>query len=246
MRTKVSAGRSSLPWISGLSRFSSHGCYGSLQMRSWPFYSALRSKLLSLISVQAWNESLTAVGFVIWNHCGCKGIKSTLQTVPSLSSHPSEKLNPKKNLFRAVCFPGSFFLGKDKKKKSSSRLYCHFNTVMWQRILVKNGFEDPSLNINFHLVATCLWKCHLSFEAQFPQCKMSCSSVVKSCPILFGPTDCSTSGSLSSTTSQSLLKLMSIESMMLSKHLFYCPLLLMPSFFPSIRVFSSVSALCIR
>ena len=117
MRTKVSAGRSSLPWISGLSRFSSHGCYGSLQMRSWPFYSALRSKLLSLISVQAWNESLTAVGFVIWNHCGCKGIKSTLQTVPSLSSHPSEKLNPKKNLFRAVCFPGSFFLGKDKKKK---------------------------------------------------------------------------------------------------------------------------------
>ena len=130
MRTKVSAGRSSLPWISGLSRFSSCGYYGSLQMSSWPFYSALRSQLLSLISVQAWNESLTAVGFVIWNHCGCKGIKSTLQTVPSLSSHPSEKLNPKKNLFRALCFTGSFFWGKDKKE-FLFRLYCHFNTVMW-------------------------------------------------------------------------------------------------------------------
>ena len=65
---------------------------------------------------------------------------------------------------------------------------------MWQRILVENGFEDPSLHINFHLVATCLWKCHLSFEAHFPQCKMSCSSVVKSCPTLCGPIDCSTSG----------------------------------------------------
>ena len=92
-----------------------------------------------------------------------------------------------------MCPTGSFFLGKIKKN-SSSRLYCHFNTVMWQRILVENGFEDPSLHTNFRLVATCLWKCHLSFEAQFPQCKMSCSSVVKPCPTLCGPIDCSTSG----------------------------------------------------
>ena len=46
---------------------------------------------------------------------------------------------------------------------------------------------------------------------------------------------------------QSLLKLMSIESMMPSNHLILChPLLLLPSIFPSIRVFSSESALCIR
>ena len=51
--------------------------------------------------------------------------------------------------------------------------------------------------------------------------------------------------SLSSTISWSLLKFMSIESVMLSNHLFFCqPLLLLPSVFPSIRVFSNESALC--
>ena len=50
-----------------------------------------------------------------------------------------------------------------------------------------------------------------------------------------------------STISQSLLKLMSIESMMPSNHLVLChPLLLLPSIFPSIRVFSNESVLCIR
>ena len=47
--------------------------------------------------------------------------------------------------------------------------------------------------------------------------------------------------------SQSLLKLTTIESVMPSNHLILChPLLLLPSIFPSIRVFSSESALCIR
>ena len=51
---------------------------------------------------------------------------------------------------------------------------------------------------------------------------------------------------LSSTISQSLFKFMSTESVMLSYHLILCcPLLLLPSSFPSIRVFSSESALCI-
>ena len=53
--------------------------------------------------------------------------------------------------------------------------------------------------------------------------------------------------SLSITNSRSLLKLMSIESVMLSSHLILChPLLLLPSIFPSIRVFSNESALYIR
>ena len=53
--------------------------------------------------------------------------------------------------------------------------------------------------------------------------------------------------SLSITTSQSLLKLMSIESVTPSNHLIIlcCPLLLPPSIFPSIGVFSNESALCI-
>ena len=53
--------------------------------------------------------------------------------------------------------------------------------------------------------------------------------------------------SLSITNSQSLPKLMSIESMMPSNHLILCrPLLLLLSIYPSIRVFSNKSALCIR
>ena len=53
--------------------------------------------------------------------------------------------------------------------------------------------------------------------------------------------------SLSITNSQSLLKLMSIESVMPSHHLILCrPLLLLPSIFPSTRVFSNESVLHIR
>ena len=53
--------------------------------------------------------------------------------------------------------------------------------------------------------------------------------------------------SLSITNSQSLLKLMSTESVMPSNHLILCrPLLLLPSIFPSIRVFPSESVLPIR
>ena len=53
--------------------------------------------------------------------------------------------------------------------------------------------------------------------------------------------------SLSFTISQSLLKLMSIELVMPSNHLILCRhLLLLPSIFPSIRVFSNESALCTR
>ena len=53
--------------------------------------------------------------------------------------------------------------------------------------------------------------------------------------------------SLSFTILQSLLRFMSVESVMSSNHLILCqPLLLLPSIFPSIRVFSSESTLCMR
>ena len=59
--------------------------------------------------------------------------------------------------------------------------------------------------------------------------------------------DYSTQASLSFTISPSLLRLMSIESVMPSNHLILChPLLLLPSIFPSIRVFSNELALYIR
>ena len=59
--------------------------------------------------------------------------------------------------------------------------------------------------------------------------------------------DCTLQASLSITNCWSLLKLMSIKSVMPSNHLLLChPLLLLPSIFPSIRIFSSESVLCIR
>ena len=69
-----------------------------------------------------------------------------------------------------------------------------------------------------------------------------------SCVWLFAaPRIAACQDSLSITNSQRLFKLMSIELVMPSNHLILCrPLLLPPSMFPSIRVFSSESALCIR
>ena len=62
---------------------------------------------------------------------------------------------------------------------------------------------------------------------------MLISSVAQSCLTLCNPMDCSTPTSLSITNSQSLLKFVSIESMMPSNHLILCrPLLLPPSIFP--------------
>ena len=74
-----------------------------------------------------------------------------------------------------------------------------------------------------------------------------CCSVVKSCLTLsVTPSTTALQVSLSSTISQSLLKFISIESVVLCNHLILCcPLLLLPSVFSNIRVFSN-DALCIR
>ena len=65
--------------------------------------------------------------------------------------------------------------------------------------------------------------------------------------LLVTPWTAASQASLSITNTQGLLKLMWIESVMPSNHLIRChPLLLLPSIFPSIRVFSSESTLCIR
>ena len=74
---------------------------------------------------------------------------------------------------------------------------------------------------------------------------LSCS-VAKSCLTLCDPMDYSMSGFPVLHHLPSLLKLISIESLMPSNHLNFCHLLLLPSIIPSIEVFSSGSVLCIR
>ena len=72
---------------------------------------------------------------------------------------------------------------------------------------------------------------------------LSCSIVSDSAT----PWTATRQASLSVTNSQSLLKFMSMDSVMPSNHLILChPLLFSPSIFPSIRVFSNESVLCIR
>ena len=72
------------------------------------------------------------------------------------------------------------------------------------------------------------------------------SSVTQMCPSLCDPWTTACQASLSITNSQSLLKLMSIKLVMPSNHLILCHPLLLPSIFPSTRVFSKESVLRIR
>ena len=81
---------------------------------------------------------------------------------------------------------------------------------------------------------------HSSFSVQF-------SSVTQLCSTLCDPMDCSTQASLCIINSQNLLKLMSIKSVMTSNRLILRhPLLLLPSVFTRIRVFSNESVLHMR
>ena len=78
-----------------------------------------------------------------------------------------------------------------------------------------------------------------------PRCH--CCSVARLCLSLCNPRTAARQASLSFTVSQSLLKLLAVELVMSSNHLILCQLLLLlPSIFPSIRVFSNELALCIR
>ena len=87
----------------------------------------------------------------------------------------------------------------------------------------------------------------IKIKWDFIRQRVQFSSVTQSCPTLFNPGTAAHQASLSITNSRSLLKLMSIESVMPSNHLILCrPLLLLPSIFPSIQGFSNESPLRIR
>ena len=90
-----------------------------------------------------------------------------------------------------------------------------------------------------------MWQ-SLHIQSTFISMIIFFSSVAQSRPTLCDPMTAAHQASLS-ITNWSLLKLMSIESVMPSNHLIFChPLLLPPSIFPSIKVFSNESVLCIR
>ena len=88
---------------------------------------------------------------------------------------------------------------------------------------------------------------HYSFMIKTHQSGYQFSSATQSCLTLCNPMDCSKPGLPGHHNSWGLLKLMSVELVMPSNHLILCHLLLLlPSIFPSIRVFSKESTLSIR
>ena len=104
------------------------------------------------------------------------------------------------------------------------------------------------------LVYVCVWGgcidiyTYIDIDTDINIClPVSSVQVINSVWLFATPWTAELQASLSITNSRSLLKLMSIESVIPSNHLIFChPLLLLPSIFPSIRIFSNESALCIR
>ena len=104
--------------------------------------------------------------------------------------------------------------------------YMHFQNYIWHQTLVFQMFFPLTL--------------HIFIQFSSVQ-SLSCVQLIVT------PWTAAHHASLSITNSQGLLKLMSIELVVPSNHLILCcPLLLLPSIFPSIRVFSNESALPIK
>ena len=116
---------------------------------------------------------------------------------------------------------------------------------LWMRAVISGRSTTWSADQTCCLVfCNCLW-----YKPEKRSFIQTCSSIQSLSHVrLFAtPRTAAHQASLSITNSQSLHKLMSTESVLLSNHLITCqPLLLPPSIFPSIRVFSSESVLCIR
>ena len=114
----------------------------------------------------------------------------------------------------------------------------YFGHLMWKADSLEKTLMLGNLWIPWDDAETHKWH-HLNTQY---------SSVSRSVePDFYKPIDSSNQASLSITSSWRLLKLMSTESVTLSNHLILChPLLLLPSIFHSIRIFSNESVLCIR
>ena len=103
----------------------------------------------------------------------------------------------------------------------------------------------PMLDFQFHHFLACVISLMLSFLIyKIILVQFSSVQLLSHVRLFATPWTAACQASLSITNSRSPLKLMSVELVMPSNHLILCrPLLLLPSIFPSIRVFSSESAL---
>ena len=114
--------------------------------------------------------------------------------------------------------------------------------------MFKHSLLDPKVTSASHSKLSWFEFLSLPFKLSHPSgfC-FSLAQLLSHVRLFVTPWTAARQASLSITNSQSLLKLMSIESVMPSNHLILChPLLLLPSIFSNIRVFSNELVLCIR
>ena len=139
------------------------------------------------------------------------------------------------------------------KRSEHSRVFIPLQTILLGK---KKKTKNRNNVENFILRESCIYSAanipknyQLSNDCQSELFLIQFSSVqsLSHVQLFATPWTAACQASLSITNSWGLLKLMSIESVMPSSHLIlYCPLLLLPSIFPSIRVFSNESDLHIR
>ena len=131
-------------------------------------------------------------------------------------------------------------IGKSLRTRSDCLSRQHKVCGRWKKCYKLKYFQNFAQGPGYHFcVDVCVW---LSFTSLFVLVQL-----LSPVWLLAIPWTATHQAFLSSTISRSLHRLMSIESVMPSNHLILCcPLLLLPSIFPSIRVFSNESALCNR
>ena len=160
-------------------------------------------------------------------------------------------------LDEGVCSDECIVLAKLCQSLPCFILYSKAKLACYSRYLLTSYFRIPGLLMKRTFVFFFWFSSRRSFRPS-QNCSISAFSAVvigafssvqslSRVQLVATPWIAPHQASLSIASSQSLPKLMSIESVMQSNHLILCrPLLLLPSIFPSIRVFSNESALCTR
>jgi len=152
-------------------------------------------------------------------------------------------------------------LNTEKQSTISPQIFFCFAFLLWRNSDIYKNREDDIMNLTYISAASviinmgqynfsCLPNLFLFWVVWrkfYILCHFVVVQLLRHVQFFETPWTAADQTSLSITYSLSLLKLMSIKSVMPSNHLILChPLLLLPSIFPSIRVFSKESVLCIR
>ena len=152
-------------------------------------------------------------------------------------------------------------LNTEKQSTISPQIFFCFAFLLWRNSDIYKNREDDIMNLTYISAASviinmgqynfsCLPNLFLFWVVWrkfYILCHFVVVQLLRHVQFFETPWTAADQTSLSITYSLSLLKLMSIKSVMPSNHLLLChPLLLLPSIFPSIRVFSKESVLCIR